>query len=190
METKKKIALNKLQELKLYMKIMTCRWCCVCFGCSLPVFYLLLHLMCLNIPEEYRNYTTLTGNMWTLNPHACMLLRAWPAETDSTAALPVKVTGFNYVNPRLSPLSRWHLPEQVQRAASGFTGGNGSVTQKRSHRWGVHCVCWPPSQVFLLFVQQNSKESKTTLKSEIKKKWEILKHLLGIIIFRGGFMNT
>lgn len=52
METKKKIALNKLQELKLYMKIMTCRWCCVCFGCSLPVFYLLLHLMCLNIPEE------------------------------------------------------------------------------------------------------------------------------------------
>ena len=133
METKKKIALNKLQELKLYMKIMTCRWCCVCFGCSLPVFYLLLHLMCLNIPEESSlmsrsdqdvYYYLCVFTIWSKSTlTACEWVFVW--------CICVRLTG-GPAGPG-GPLLSW-----VQVQALGMAGQSASFLWMTTAWWGWH----------------------------------------------------
>lgn len=68
--------------------------------------------------EEYRKYTMLTVRHVNTWPHAwfCIDLHfALDLLQQATAALPVKVAGFNYVNSLSFSTPWWHLPEQVQQ---------------------------------------------------------------------------
>lgn len=110
METEKKTALNKIQELKLYMKIMTCMWCRACFGCSLPLS--ILNLCVFTIWSK--SLTSLSDCEWVYILCICVRLTGGPAGPGG-------------------PLLSW-----VQVQALGMAGQSASFLWMITAWWGWH----------------------------------------------------